>query len=142
MAAWLEESKIGIIIAIVVIIILIAVYYEGYSSKATSSVTVTNDEGVVTAPSAADQASATALAKEMYAALDNGLTILWSITSSSQPYEDLAATSNVVFTLTFSSYNNLYQRSLLADLNNDWQWLGESATDSILQRAKNLGITQ
>jgi len=141
MEKWLENSKVFIVIALIVFIILIAVYYYGRSSKPQSVVTVTNDEGGTSAASAADQQTATNLATQLYNNLDGGWGILGSAFADMGVFQDLSLQSNVVFDLTFASYNNQYNRSLLNDLRDSLIYFNTGVLDAVIARAEKNGIT-
>jgi len=116
-------------VALLVIAVIYAIYYYG---KKAAGVTITSDTG--TGPTAEDYAKADSLAqrlKDDLAGLNFG--------HDDSIYEALAASSNVVFALTFVRYKALTNNSLLSDINSDF-FYGWSVIDILNQRATALNI--
>lgn len=121
------------IAATVVVVVIIAVLWYWWKKKDQTTIEIVDDNGNPVTPNNADLQKAASIAQRLFNTID-GVTF----SQDWDAYQELSEQSNTVFALTFKTYQEKYNRSLLTDIQGEWAW--SNIINIIVNRATALNL--
>lgn len=137
------KYKTQIIVAVIVIVVVIVVLLI-WKKKEGNPVKVVDDNGHAVTFTNEQKAQALGIADRIYKDLNSGWLFgsnIWSIGRDDEAYNTLAQMSDSMFSLTYGTYRDKYNSSLITDLRAEASLDGRDYTEIILLKAEKLSLS-
>ena len=139
------KAKYQWIIAGILLLLLVMGLLYWWKKKDETTVKIVDDNGNPINVSEEQLQTATALATRIYDDLNSGWMFGYNafgiVGRNLEAYQQLAQSSDNIFTLTYQAYKNKYNSSLIGDIRNESSLAGGTHVNDILAVAARLNLS-